>query len=655
MKKIIIIGCPGSGKSTFARSLAEITGLPLHYLDMMYWNPDKSTVSKAQFREKLQSVMETDAWIIDGNYGSTMEMRLAACDTVFFLDFPTDVCLEGIRSRKGKTRPDMPWVEDPDRDDEEFLAYIRGYNEEQRPKVLALLQGYGGKTVHIFKNRTQSDKYLSVLRKEVSTMAIYELKTNREVCWDTFLIDRSENINLEVHRPVRKNVVMNCDKDWETVGVNYVGMVKVGDTYRMYYRGRDKDFWKTYKNRLCVAESKDGKTFTRCNIGLHEFDGSKDNNLFHSEERPIDNFSVFLDTNPDCPADAKFKALSCLETWHDHEKELGLLYYKSADGITFEKVGLLPVPGVFDSYNVVFWDEVDKEYKMYIRDFHDKNGTRRVTPPKEQDLKDVYRDVRLTRSKDFVTWTTPEEIIFDDGDRFIELYTNQIIKYKRAEKMYIGFPSRYKNRPEPKGNYKYLPDWNGRRTEMNATGSRIGTVFMDTGLIVSRDGLHFNRLDGAYMTAGIQQPDTWYYEDCYLGYDMIETESDYYEGVKELSIYRPEGFNVANTRIVRYTVRMDGFYSWHGSYKGGVITTVPVTFEGNALEINYATSGLGHIRIQICDENGSPIEGYDSDIIWGDMVERNVDFEKPLADLAGKTVRLRIELKDADLYSFKFN
>ncbi len=326
MKKVIVIGCPGSGKSTFSRALAEITGLPLHYLDQMYWKEDRTTVPRDVFRERLRCVLETDRWIIDGNYASTMELRMAAADTVFFLDYPTEVCLEGIRARRGNPRPDLPWVEDPDQDDEEFLSFIRSYNEEQRPKVLSLLEQNEGKTIHIFQNRLQSEEYLSVLRKEKSTMATYELKTNREVCWDMFLVDKSENINLEVHRPVRKNVVMNCDKDWETVGVNYVGMVKVGDTYRMYYRGRDKDFWKTYKNRLCVAESKDGKTFTRCSIGLYEFDGSKDNNMFHTEERPIDNFSVFYDTNPDCPADAKFKALSCLETWHEHEKELGLLY-----------------------------------------------------------------------------------------------------------------------------------------------------------------------------------------------------------------------------------------------------------------------------------------------------------------------------------------
>ncbi len=487
-------------------------------------------------------------------------------------------------------------------------------------------------------------------------MAIYELKNNREVCWDMALVGESENVTLDVHKPVRKNIVMDCDRDWEIVGVNYLGLVKVGDTYRMYYRGRDKDFWRTYKNRLCVAESKDGKTFTRRTIGVHEYDGSLDNNIFHFEERPIDNFSVFLDENPDCPADAKFKALSCCETWlPEGGRRLDLLYYKSADGYSFEKVGPLPVPGVFDSYNVVLWDSVEGEYKLYLRDFHDKNGDRKMTPPKEEDLAGVYRDVRLSTSKDFVNWSHPRMIEFSDGLRDIELYTNQIFKYKRVPNMYIGLPSRYLNRPNPKVNYNYLPDWDGERTKKNATGSRIGTVFMDTGIMTSRDGFHFDRWDGAYMTPGLQRPDNWYYEDCYIAYDMAVTDSDEAPGTPEISLYRPEGFNVAHSRMVRYTLRFDGFFSWHAPFSGGVVTTVPVTFDGEALELNYATSGLGHMRVLICDEAGEPIEGYDSGIIWGDTLSRNVDFEKPLAELKGKTVRIRFEMKDCDLYSFKFN
>ena len=116
MKKVMVIGCPGSGKSTFCRALRDKTGLPLYYLDMLYWNADKTTVSRDVFCTRLAKILKTDAFIIDGNYASTMEMRLRACDTVFYLDYPLDVCLGGIQSRLGAPREDMPWIEtEPDR------------------------------------------------------------------------------------------------------------------------------------------------------------------------------------------------------------------------------------------------------------------------------------------------------------------------------------------------------------------------------------------------------------------------------------------------------------------------------------------------------------------------------------------------------------
>lgn len=161
MNKVIVIGCPGGGKSTFARMLHEKTGLPLYYLDLMYWNADRTTVDRAVFHERLHATMEKESWIIDGNYASTMEMRLAACDTVFFLDYSPEVCLAGIDARRGKSRPDMPWVEDEV--DEEFIAFIKNYSTDSRPKVMELLGRYSDKNIVIFKTRAEADAFLKTM------------------------------------------------------------------------------------------------------------------------------------------------------------------------------------------------------------------------------------------------------------------------------------------------------------------------------------------------------------------------------------------------------------------------------------------------------------------------------------------------------------
>ena len=159
MKKIIVIGCPGSGKSTVSRALHIKTGIPLYHLDMMYWNADKTTVEKSVFLERLSVVLEKDEWIIDGNYGSTMELRIAACDTVIFLDYPLDVCLDGIKERRGKPRSDMPWIEIEE--DSEFIEFIKNYNEQQKPKVLELLKKYSDKNIIILESREQADAFLN--------------------------------------------------------------------------------------------------------------------------------------------------------------------------------------------------------------------------------------------------------------------------------------------------------------------------------------------------------------------------------------------------------------------------------------------------------------------------------------------------------------
>ena len=165
MKKIIVIGCPGSGKGTFSRQLHLILGIPLFHVDLLNWNADKTTVTKELFHKRLNDVLKKESWIIDGNYGSTMAKRLQHCDTVYFLDYPTEICLAGMYERRGKIRTDMPWIESTDDVDADFISFIKEYNSVNRPKVLELLSLYVTKAIHIFHNRDEATEYISKLKR----------------------------------------------------------------------------------------------------------------------------------------------------------------------------------------------------------------------------------------------------------------------------------------------------------------------------------------------------------------------------------------------------------------------------------------------------------------------------------------------------------
>ncbi len=162
MNKVIVIGCPGSGKTTFAQKLNELTGIPLYHLDAIWHKPDKTHIPREEFDERILEIFATPKWIIDGNYKRTIELRLQHCDAVFLFDLPTEICLQGATERIGKVRYDLPWLETEL--DDEFRQFIEEFPENTLPYIYKLIDKYKNeKQVVIFKSREEADKYLHTL------------------------------------------------------------------------------------------------------------------------------------------------------------------------------------------------------------------------------------------------------------------------------------------------------------------------------------------------------------------------------------------------------------------------------------------------------------------------------------------------------------
>jgi len=158
-KRIIVIGSPGSGKSTFARRLRDQTGFPLYYLDMIFHKPDRTTVSREEFDQRLSEILETNEWIIDGNYQRTLPLRFEKCTEVFLFDLPVEQCLQGAASRVGQTREDLPWIENEF--DPEFRQYILDFQKDQMPRINELIEQYKDfRKITVFRSREEANEFL---------------------------------------------------------------------------------------------------------------------------------------------------------------------------------------------------------------------------------------------------------------------------------------------------------------------------------------------------------------------------------------------------------------------------------------------------------------------------------------------------------------
>ena len=233
----------------------------------------------------------------------------------------------------------------------------------------------------------------------------------RTVLWDMSFADSVKSVCVKMHKPIRKNSVLECNEVWEGEHCGYGQVIYDGEKFRLYYRGAGANDgpWKLENGShsvLCVAYSKDGKHFEKPDLGIYEYKGSKRNNIVYmlGEKAYFDNFAIFIDTNPNCPKDAKYKAVSSYRV----QKEPGiycLKVFKSADGLRFEEAGrILDGKGAFDSMNIAFWDERINKYCLYMRDYHSLDPEHKIEYERETHV----RDIRVTYSDDFVNWTKPE-------------------------------------------------------------------------------------------------------------------------------------------------------------------------------------------------------------------------------------------------------
>jgi len=433
---------------------------------------------------------------------------------------------------------------------------------------------------------------------------------------DEFLIDKLKGAKLTLNRPTPQEVAIVHDKPWEGSVCFYHTVFQDGDLYRMYYRGAhfDEKVGGIPSQVVCYAESRDGVRWTKPNLGLVEFKGSKKNNIIWSG-LGSHNFAPFKDPNPACKPSERYKALA--------SGKGGLYPFKSPDGIHWTLMRKKPVitKGAFDSQNLAFWDTVRGRYVDFHRGF-----------------KDGVRDIMTCTSDDFVNWTEPKWLTYP-GIPKEHLYTNQITAYARAPHIFMGFPKRF------------VP---GRRGAKHVYPGVSDGVFM-----TSRDGLSFHRWGEAFVRPGLQA-DRWVCRNNMLAWGIVTTKPTVAGTPDELSLYCIEGYYSGDScQMRRYTLRVDGFVSVAAPFKGGEMLTKPIVFDGKELVINFATSAAGSVRVELRDAKGTPIPGHtlrDCPEIFGDSLDQVVAWKggSDVSALAGKPVRLRFVMKDADLFSIQF-
>ncbi len=483
---------------------------------------------------------------------------------------------------------------------------------------------------------------------------IINIGKRREFFWDDTMIDKKRTrTKTVVHQMTKREMVIKCDMPWGGDGCNYLSVMHDGDIYRMYvnirrskaYPGHDE--WN--ESPQCYFESKDGIHWEAPSLGIYEFGGSKDNNIMflYDDNEPTtcvgDGFRAMVDTSPNCLPNERYKAVANICGMELH-------LFTSADGKHFTRKCKLDLDGHFDSINTLLYDPTIGKYRCFFRAYHF------VPFP----MKNIWhRGIRVSESDDLITWTEPRVLKFDTYGEW-QLYTNAISKYYRGDHVFVGFPARLAARDsgEWSPNYDQLGGREQRRDRYDNQVKRYAMDVTDALFMTSRDGDNWRRYSDAFLRPGPENGRNWVYGDGYISSGLVETKSLYEGCDNEISMYVAQNrWSGQPGEIYRYTIRLDGFVSqfasWDSTWETPALVTKKFIFDGSELRINFSTSAYGHMQIKLFADDGTWAE---SGEIFGDSTNRLVPMEQgsPLSELAGKPVRMEIKMRDADIYSFKF-
>jgi len=415
---------------------------------------------------------------------------------------------------------------------------------------------------------------------------------------DAVVQDMSGDVTQQLVLPEPREVVFVTDEPWEGNTSGYYSLFQDRDIYRMIYRGwqHDEEKKAAHHEVTCYAESRDGVHWTKPNLGLFEWEGSKDNNIVWIGPG-THNFTAFHDTNPATPATGRYKALG--------GGRGGLIAFESPDCIHWKQIQAAAVitNGAFDSQNLAFWDESRGEYRAYWRYFG--NGVRAI---------------RTATSQDFMTWHNETDLSYVPETPVEHLYTNAIQKYFRAPDLFVGFPTRF----DPK------------------------TQQVEPVLMTSRDGTLFRRSREPVVPQSAPQ-DRNHNRSNYMTWGMFQLP----DSSDEISVYATENYYEKTPgRLRRFVYRVDGFKSIQAGVAGGTMTTRMLSHSGEQLCLNYVVAEGGSLTVEVLNAEGKVVG--QSESLTGDAVAAAVKWQQD-PDLGEGIVSLRFTMKNVSLYSLHFD